>query len=123
VSDKGDYPSSLKSLAEGIAIIVLAVAMTVALLAVQHIVFRKLTIFVAAMFALAIALMVIASKMRADNPSKHVLNALSYRIGATTAAAAFAIPIEPITGLDAIYDIVVSLALIWYWFTFFRDRI
>jgi hypothetical protein len=58
----------------------------------------------------------------ADNPSKHVLRALSYRIGATSAAAALAIPIEPITGLDAIYDIVVSLALIWYWFTFFRDR-
>jgi hypothetical protein len=44
------------------------------------------------MFAPAIALTVIASKMPADNPSKHVLGALSYRIGATTAAAALAIP-------------------------------
>jgi len=79
---------------------------------------RDLLIFVVAMFALLIALIIIVSKMRDDNPLKHILSALSYRVGATVAAGALAIPIEPIPGLDAVYDIGAPIALIWYWFTF-----
>ena len=82
---------------------------------------RDLLIFVVAMFALLIALIIIVSKMPDDNPFKRVLSALSYRVGATVAAGALAIPIEPIPGLDAVYDIGVPIALIWCWFTFFRD--
>jgi hypothetical protein len=82
---------------------------------------RDLLIFVVAMFALLVALIIIVSKMRDDNPLKRILSALSYRVGATVAAGALAIPIEPIPGLDAVYDIGVPIALIWYWFTFFRD--
>jgi hypothetical protein len=82
---------------------------------------RDLLIFVVAMFALLIALIIIVSKMPNDNPLKRVLSALSYRVGATVAAGALAIPIEPIPGLDTVYDIGVPIALIWYWFTFFRD--
>src|ERR1700682_4749018 len=82
---------------------------------------RDLLIFVAVMFALLIVLVVVVSKMPDDNPLKRALTALSYRVAATAAAGAVAIPIEPIPGLDAIYDIAVPLALIWYWFTFFRD--
>jgi hypothetical protein len=50
-----------------------------------------------------------------------LLTALTYRVGATAAAGALAIPIEPIPGLDAAYDVAVPALLIWYWFTFFRD--
>jgi hypothetical protein len=82
---------------------------------------RDLLIFVVAMFALLVALVVIVSKMPDDNPLKRIFSALSYRVGATVAAGALAIPIEPIPGLDALYDIGVPIALIWYWFTFFRD--
>jgi hypothetical protein len=82
---------------------------------------RDLLIFVVAMFALLIGLIVIVSKMPDDNPLKRVLSALSYRVGATVAAGALAIPIEPIPGLDAVYDVGVPIALIWYWFTFLRD--
>src|SRR5580658_4582278 len=82
---------------------------------------RDLLIFVVAMSALLIALIVIVSKMPDDNPLKRILSALSYRVGATVAAGALAIPIEPIPGLDAVYDLGVPIALIWYWFTFFRD--
>jgi hypothetical protein len=121
MSDEGDYRGSLKPLAEGIAIVVLAAAIIVALLFVQQIVFRDLVVFVVAMFAPLIAFAVVVSKMPDDNPFKDVLRALSYRIAATVAAAAVAIAIEPIVGIDAIYDILVPLALIWYWFTFFRD--
>ena len=84
---------------------------------------RDLLIFIAVMFALCIVLIVVVSKLPGDNPLKHMLTALSYRVGATLAAGAVAIPVEPIPGLDALYDIAVPIALVWYWFTFFRDVI
>ena len=82
---------------------------------------RDLLIFVAVMTALLIVLIIVVSKMPTDNPLKRVLTALCYRIGATAAAGALAIPVEPIPGLDALYDIGVPILLIWYWYTFFRD--
>ena len=45
---------------------------------------RDLPIFVAVMFALCI---VVISRMPDDNPLKRILTALSYRLGATLAAA------------------------------------
>ena len=83
---------------------------------------RDLLIFVVAMTALLIVLIVVVSRMPDDNPLKRILTALSYRVGATAAAGAVAIPIEPIPGIDALYDIAVPVALIWYWYTF-RDAI
>ena len=82
---------------------------------------RDLLIFVVAMTALLIVLIVVVSKLPNENPLKRVLTALSYRVGATAAAGAMAIPVEPIPGLDALYDVAVPVALIWYWFTFSRD--
>jgi hypothetical protein len=82
---------------------------------------RDLLIFVAVMTALLIAFVVIVSKMPDTNPLKRVFSALSYRLGATLAAGAVAIPIEPIPGIDMLYDFGVPVALIWYWYTFFRD--
>jgi hypothetical protein len=84
---------------------------------------RDLLIFVVVMTALLIVLIVVVSRMPDDNPLKRILTALSYRLGATVAAGAVAIPIEPIPGIDALYDIAVPVALIWYWYTFFRDAI
>ena len=43
------------------------------------------------------------------------------RVGATLAAGVVAVPVEPIPGLDVLYD--VPILLIWYWFTVFRDAI
>jgi hypothetical protein len=73
------------------------------------------------MFTLCMVLIVVISKLPDDNPLKRVLAALSYRLAATLAAGAVAIPVEPIPGLDALYDIAVPVALLWYWFTFLRD--
>jgi len=84
-------------------------------------IFRDLLIFVAFMTLLLVALVVIVSMLPPDNPLKRTLTALSYRVGATAAAGALAIPIEPIPGLDAVYDIGAPLLLIWYWYTFFRN--
>jgi hypothetical protein len=84
-------------------------------------IFRDLLIFVAFMTLLLVALVVIVSMLPSDNPLKRTLTALSYRVGATAAAGALAIPIEPIPGLDAVYDIGAPILLIWYWYTFFRN--
>jgi hypothetical protein len=84
---------------------------------------RDLLIFVAVMTGLLIVLIVTVSKMPDSNPLKRLLTALTYRVGATAAAGALAVPIEPIPGIDAMYDVAVPILLLWYWFTFFRDVI
>src|ERR1700751_212350 len=57
---------------------------------------RDLLIFVVVMAALMITLVVVISKMPDSNPLKRLLTALSYRLGATLAAGAVAVPLEPI---------------------------
>jgi hypothetical protein len=74
---------------------------------------RDLLIFVGVIIALLVALVVVISKMPDTNPLKRILTALSYRLGATLAAGALAIPLEPIPGIDALYDIGVPIVLIW----------
>ena len=82
---------------------------------------RDLLIFVGVIAALLITLVVVVSRMPDTNPLKRVLTALCYRLGATLAAGAIAIPVEPIPGIDLPYDVGVPIALLWYWYTFFRD--
>jgi hypothetical protein len=91
-----------------------------ALSAVERII-RDLLVFVVAMSVVLAALVVIISRMPNDNPLKRIMVALSYRVGATAAAGMLVIPSTPIPGLDAVIDIGAPVALIWYWWTFFRD--
>lgn len=84
-------------------------------------VIRDLLIFVGVIAALLVVFVVAVSKMPNTNPLKRVLTALCYRLGATLAAGAVAIPLEPIAGIDLLYDIGVPIVLLWYWCTFFRD--
>ena len=81
---------------------------------------RDLLIFVVAMTALFVALLVIVSRMQNDNPLKRILVALSYRVGATAAAGLIAAPAMPVPGLDAVIDIGAPILLLWYWWTFLR---
>ncbi len=81
---------------------------------------RDLLVFVVAMTALLIALLVIVARMPDDNPLKRMLTALSWRVGATAAAGMIAAPAAPIPGLDAVVDIGAPILLLWYWWTFFR---
>ena len=76
---------------------------------------------VVALVALVLILLVVVSRMPSENPLRQVLNLLIARIGATAAAGALAIPIEPIPGLDVLYDIGAPLFLIYYWYRFFRS--
>jgi hypothetical protein len=82
---------------------------------------RDLLIFVVVMFVLLIALIAIVARLPDSHPLKRILTALSYRVGVTFGAGLLAIPIEPIPGLDVAYDIGVPSALIYVWYTFFRD--
>ena len=82
---------------------------------------RDLLIFVGVIVALLITLVVVVSRMPNTNALKRVLTALCYRLGATLAAGTVAIPLEPVPGIDLLYDIGVPIILIWYWYTFFRD--
>src|SRR6202030_3924213 len=82
---------------------------------------RNLPIFVGAIAALLTTLVVVVSKMPDTNPLKRILTALCYRLAATLAAGAVAIPLEPIPGIELLYDIGGPIVLIWYWVTFFRD--
>ena len=84
---------------------------------------RDLLIFIAVMFALCIVLIFVVANLPDENPLKRILNALTYRVGATLLAGAVAVPVEPIPGLDVLYDVGVPIVLIWYWFTFFRDAL
>ena len=84
---------------------------------------RDLLIFIAVMFALCIVLILVVANLPDENSLKRVLNALTYRVGATLLAGAVAVPVEPIPGLDVLYDVGVPIVLIWYWFTFFRDAL
>ena len=78
---------------------------------------------IGAVLSITVPMGVVISMLPDDNPLKRILTALSHRIGATLAAGMIAVPVEPIPGLDVLYDIAIPIAVIWYWFTFFRDAI
>ena len=82
---------------------------------------RDLLIFVVAMTALLIVLLVVVSRLPDTQSAQAPADRAQLPVGATVAAGAVAIPLEPIPGIDALYDIGVPIALIWYWYTFFRD--
>ena len=75
---------------------------------------------VVALIAIVLILLVVISQLPANNPLRQVLSLLVARIGATAAAGVLAVPIEPIPGLDVLYDIGAPILLLCYWYTFFR---
>jgi hypothetical protein len=82
---------------------------------------RDLLICTGAMTILLVVLLIVVSKLPNNNPLKRLLTALTYRVGATAAAGLVALPLEPIPGMDVLYDVAAPIALLWYWFTFFRE--
>ena len=75
---------------------------------------------IVALVALVFILLVVISRMPADNPLRRVLNLLVARVAATAPVGVLAVPIEPIPGIDALYGIGAPLLLLYYWYTFFR---
>jgi hypothetical protein len=64
-------------------------------------------------------LVVVISLLPAGNPLRELLGALSMRVGATIVAGVVALPVEPIPGIDVLYDVGVPLVLLCYWLSFF----
>ena len=91
-----------------------------ALNAVERII-RDLLVFVVAMSVVLAALLVIISRLPNDNPLKRILVALAIASARRRRPGMLVIPATPIPGLDAVVDIGAPLALIWFWWTFFRD--
>ncbi len=83
--------------------------------------FQDLLLFCAFMATMLVIASIVVSKLPDDNPLKRILTALCSRLGMTLGAGVFAIPIEVIPGIDALYDIGMPLFLAYYWFTFFRE--
>jgi len=80
-----------------------------------------LVLCVTGLIALAMVLFVVIMRMPGSNPLKDVLTSLLWRLGATAGVAAVAIPIQPVPGVDAAYDMGSSLLLAAYWLGFLWD--
>lgn len=86
-------------------------------------VIRDILVFVGVMTALLVGLLIAIGRLPSGNPLKRVLSALCLRVGAMIGAGLLAIPIEPIPGLDVVYDIAAPLGLVVFWVTFFRKAV
>ena len=82
---------------------------------------RDLLIFTGVMVIVLFGLLFAISRLPPGHPTKRVLMALSTRVGATLGAGLLAVPVEPVPGLDVLYDIGAPVALLWFWYTLFRD--
>ena len=82
---------------------------------------RGLLIFIGAMAVLLVVLLLAITRLPAGHPLKRMFTALAFRVGASLGAGLLAVPIEPIFGLDVLYDIGAPIALIYFWYTFFRN--
>lgn len=83
---------------------------------------EDILIFIGAFAVLLIALLVIISFTPKNSSWRLRLAALAYRVAATIAAGVVAIPLEPIPGIDVVYDLVAPILLFYYWYTLFRHH-
>jgi hypothetical protein len=63
---------------------------------------------------------IVALLPKAKSPNDGRLSALSHRGGGGAGAGMQAIPSAPTPGFDAVINIGATIALLWYWWTFFR---
>ena len=82
---------------------------------------RDLLLAVGIITVLVVGIIIVIMKMPDGNPLKRLLTALCFRLGATAAAAILAVPIEPIPGLDVLYDVGAPIFLLVYWISFFKN--
>ena len=81
---------------------------------------KVLVLCVAGLIALLVILIVLVNYLP-SSPLRDVMGALTKRIGVTAAVAMIAIPVQPIVGVDGIYDVVGTLFLLCYWLLLLRD--
>ncbi len=81
---------------------------------------KVLVLCVAGLIALLVLLLVLVNYLP-KSPLRDIIGALTMRIGATAAVAVIAIPVQPIVGIDGIYDIASSVFLLCYWLLLIKD--
>ncbi len=81
---------------------------------------KVLVLCVAGLIALLVILLVLVNYLP-RSPLRDIMGALTKRIGATAAVAMIAIPIQPVVGIDGIYDIASSIFLLCYWLLLIRE--
>ncbi len=81
---------------------------------------KILVLCITGLIALLIILIVLVNYLP-KSPLRDVMGALTKRIGATAAVTVIAIPVQPILGVDGIYDVVSFLFLAWYWFRMVKE--
>lgn len=81
---------------------------------------KVLILCLAGLIALLVILIVLVNYLP-RSPLREVLGAVTKRIGATAAVAMIAIPVQPIVGVDGIYDIASSIFLLCYWLLLIKD--
>jgi hypothetical protein len=81
---------------------------------------KILVLCVTGLIALSVILIVLVNYLP-RSPLRDVLGAVIKRIGATAAVAIIAIPVQPIVGIDGIYDLASSVFLLCYWLLLIQD--
>jgi hypothetical protein len=82
---------------------------------------RDLLIVVGFITIMLAGLLFVIVRMPTRSPLKTTLTALCLRLAATIVAGMLAIPIEPIAGLDVVYDVGAPIMLLLYWISFFNS--
>jgi hypothetical protein len=81
---------------------------------------KVLVLCLAGLIALLVLLIVLVNYLP-RSPLRDVLGAVTKRLGATAAVTLIAIPVQPIVGIDGIYDVVSSVLLLCYWLLLVND--
>lgn len=81
--------------------------------------FKGILIAVGALGVVLCILLLVISRLPRGNRARLLISALAMRVGATALAGFVAVPVEPIAGLDVLYDIGAPLILLIYWLRLF----
>lgn len=81
---------------------------------------KVLVLCIAGLIALVVLLLVLVNYLP-KSPLRDIIGALTMRLGATAAVAVIAIPVQPIVGVDGIYDIASTMFLLCYWLLLIKD--
>ena len=83
--------------------------------------FLKILVLCLAGLLALLAILIVLVNYLPRSPLRDVLGAVTKRIGATVVVSMIAIPVQPILGIDGIYDLASSAFLLCYWLLLIRD--
>lgn len=78
-------------------------------------------VFIFALIALFVALLIVASVMPKSNPLKIILAALAHRVGATAGLMILDPVATTVPVIGEVWDLATIVWLIYFWYTFFKQ--